>query len=382
MAYKTPVSLRIASLSFFCKNYNMNEDFSTKVNLMKALAILLVVSGHLEFSLLGMFTPYSFQLALFFFISGYLFKEKYLDEVGTFIQRRFKSLLVPYFLYSTFYLGATVLIAKLTGKFWGMPINFKNFFITPFLNGHQFDLSCPLWFVTQLFMTMVAFLFIFRALRAAKNNKYFHLAIFTILGVFAIPLSKLVPVDPFVLVIIRTMFSLFFVYLGYYYRNFIEDKINIFTVKWLGAIIVLQSILWLFNRDFTPMHGIGLSYVLVWARFDQQLIVPIITALTGIWASLFVVKITYPYLKDVKFVRQMGETTYHIMANHLLVMYIITAVFLYLNGIPISERANHDIYWIYNPIQTTYFYFVLTMVVSTYLGVGLKALKKKFLPDA
>ena len=55
-----------------------NEDFSTKVTLLKALAILLVVSGHLEFSLMGMFTPYSFQLALFFFISGYLFKEKYL----------------------------------------------------------------------------------------------------------------------------------------------------------------------------------------------------------------------------------------------------------------------------------------------------------------
>ena len=80
----------------------MNEDFSTKVDLMKALAILLVVSGHLEFSLLGMFTPYSFQLALFFFISGYLFKDKYLNDEVTFIERRFKSLLVPYFWYNLF----------------------------------------------------------------------------------------------------------------------------------------------------------------------------------------------------------------------------------------------------------------------------------------
>lgn len=355
----------------------MKEDFPTKVNLMKALAILLVVSGHLEFSLLGMFTPYSFQLALFFFISGYLFKEKYLGEVVTFIERRFKSLLVPYFWYNLFYMGVTVLIFHLTGKFWGKPISLKNFFITPFLNGHQFDLSCPLWFVTQLFITMIAFLFIFRALKSAKDNKYFHLAVFAILGVSAIPLSKIIPVDPLNLVVIRTMFSLFFVYLGYYYRHFIEDKINIFTAKWLGAMIVLQSILWLFNRDFEPEHGIGLSYVLVWARFDQQLIVPVITALTGIWASLFVIKILYPYMKDVRFVRLMGENTYHIMANHLLVMYIITAVFMYINGIPISERANRDIYWIYNPVQTTYLYFVITMVVSTYIGVGLKFLKSR-----
>ena len=58
--------------------------FDNRVNVLKALAILLVVSGHLEFSLLGMFTPYSFQLALFFFISVYLFKEKYLYDVANF----------------------------------------------------------------------------------------------------------------------------------------------------------------------------------------------------------------------------------------------------------------------------------------------------------
>ena len=156
----------------------MDKEFSNKVNVLKALAILLVVSGHLEFSLFGMFTPYSFQLALFFFISGYLFKDKYLNDVFTFIKRRVKSLLVPYYLYNTFYLLITILIARLTGKFWGQPISLKNFFITPFLNGHQFDLSCPLWFVTQLFMTMIVFLFLFRMLKKMCDNKIFHLIIF------------------------------------------------------------------------------------------------------------------------------------------------------------------------------------------------------------
>ena len=142
----------------------MNNVHFNEINILKALAIMLVVSGHLEFSLLGMFTPYSFQLALFFFISGYLFKDKYLTNIAEFMDKRIKSLLVPYFWYNLFYLCVTLLIAKLTGKLWGMPITFKNFFITPFLNGHQFDLSCPLWFVTQLFMTMTVFLFLMRTL--------------------------------------------------------------------------------------------------------------------------------------------------------------------------------------------------------------------------
>lgn len=355
----------------------MDKIFSEKVNVLKALAILLVVSGHLEFSLMGMFTPYSFQLALFFFISGYLFKEKYLDNVAEFIRRRVKSLLVPYFLYNIFYLIVTVLIAKWTGHLWGKPITWKNFFITPFLNGHQFDLSCPLWFVTQLFMTLIVFLFIFKVLRKINDNKYFHLSVFLILGLLAIPVSKTVTLGSFELVVVRTMFSMFFVYLGFYYKHYVEDFHDIFTYKWLGAVITLQSVLWLFNRDYDPQHGIGLSYVLVWARFDEQIIVPIITALTGIWASLFVVKITFPYIKDCKFIQQMGKVTYHIMANHLLVMFIITAILMKIHGLPVAERAEHNIYWIYNPVQTTYFYFVVTMVVTTYLGVGLQWIKCK-----
>ena len=353
----------------------MDKIFSDKINLLKALAITLVVSGHLEFRMFDMFPPYSFQLALFFFISGMLFKDKYLDMVVEFIKRRVKSLLVLYFLYSAFYAGITVLLAKLTGKFWGMELSFKNFFITPFLNGHQFDLSCPMWFVTQLFMTMITFLFLQRFLREKKE--WIRGVFYTVLGVSAIPLSKMIVLDPVTLIAIRIMFSLFFVYLGHLYTTKIHGNYNIFTPKILGAVICLQAVLWHFNRDFDPVHGIGLSFVLVWARFDSQIIVPVLTSLTGIWFSLFFINVTYEYLKDIKFIKLVGENTYHIMANHLFVMYIITAVIFWINGIPISERNEHNIYWIFNPVQNTYLYFVLTMVITTYIGVGLKFIKSK-----
>ena len=184
---------------------------------------------------------------------------------------------------------------------------------------------------------------------------------------------------PVLLLVVRTMFSLLFVYLGYFYTHYIKDRHDIFTVKWFGAVIVLQAVLWLFNTDYDPVQGIGLSYILVWAQFNTPFIVPVLTSVTGIWASLFAVKIFYPYLKDVKFLQDMGNVTYHIMANHLFVMYLITAFFMYLNGVPMTERANHDIYWIYDPVKTTYLYFVLTMVITTYTGVGLRKLKSYIL---
>lgn len=367
----------------------MDKIFSDKINILKALAIILVVSGHLEFRFFDMFPPYSFQLALFFFISGMLFKDKYLDSVGEFIKRRIKSLLVLYFLYSAFYCLVTIIIDKLTGKFWGMELSFKNFFITPFLNGHQFDLSCPMWFVMQLFITMVTFLFLQKQFRNIPEKIKF--AIYTLMGFSAIPISKmftpilfsinnsntLTTINPVALILVRTLFSLFFVYLGHFYTTKIEGKYNIFTPKILAWVICIQAILWHFNRDFNPTHGIGLSYVLVWARFDSQIIVPVLTSITGIWFSLFFIHVTYNYLKDIKFIKTIGENTYHIMANHLFVMFIITAIIFKINGIPFEERNLHNIYWIYNPVQNTYLYFVLTMLISTYSGVILKYIKSK-----
>lgn len=366
---------RVNVYIFFLYNILMDKIFSDKINILKALAIVLVVSGHLEFRFFDMFPPYSFQLALFFFISGMLFKEKYLDNAADFIKRRVKSLLLLYFLYSAFYAIVTIILAKLTGKFWGMDLNLYNFFVTPFLNGHQFDLSCPMWFVTQLFITMVTFLFLERMFRNLSTTK--KSIIYTLMGFSAIPLSKVFSLTPVFLVIIRTMFSLFFVYLGHFYIKKIHGNYNIFTPKILGIVLCLQAVLWHFNRDFDLVHGIGLSYVLVWARFDSQIIVPVLTSITGIWFSLFFIEITYNYLKDIKFVRLIGENTYHIMANHLFVMYIITAVILKLNGIPISERNTHNIYWIFNPVQNTYLYFILTMIITTYTGVFLKRIKKR-----
>lgn len=351
------------------------EIFNNKINFLKAIAIMIIVSGHLEFSLIPMFPPYSFHIALFFFISGYLFKEKYLNSVYEFIVRKAKSLLVPYYLYIAFYLVVTLIIAKLTGKFWGMPINLKNYLITPFLNGHQLDLACPLWFVAQLFITLIFFLFVFRKLKNIKDNKWFHLGVFFVLALISTAMSDY-RFDNLMLVAIRTMFSLFFVYLGYFYKNNIEGKYNIFSLKALCLLILVQALLWLFNKDYTPIDGIGLSYILVWGEFDDFLI-PILTSITGIWASLFVVEILYPYLKDNKFIYHVGQNTYHIMANHLFMFYLITVILMKIKGIPLDVKNSHDIFWLVSPLKTTYFYFVIGMITTTYIGVGLKYLKKK-----
>lgn len=344
----------------------MDMIFSNKINLLKALAIILVVSGHLEFSLFGMFPPYSFQLALFFFISGMLFKEKYINDMKTFFQKRVKSLLIPYFCYELFYLIITYFLYKQSGEFLGDEISLKSFFITPFINGHQLLLCAPLWFVPQLFLSLCAFVILMKLLNKFQD-KWHKLCLFSILGFGAIPLFKYVGNSIVSLMVMKLMFSLFFIYIGYFYSKYVKDKIDIFQPKYLGFILVFQSVLWLFNRDFDPTHGIGLSYVLVWGRFDNQLIVPVLTAITGIWFSLFFIEITYSYFKDIKLLKDIGNNTYHIMANHTFVMFIITVLLCHYNHVHIDFR-NDKIYTIFDPVQTTYLYFVLVLLITTYIG--------------
>lgn len=167
---------------------------------------------------------------------------------------------------------------------------------------------------------------------------------------------------------------MFFVYLGFLYKSNIEGKFNIFSTKISFAVIAVQSLLWLTNKDYTPTDGVGLSYILVWGKFNDFLIT-ILTSLTGIWITLYITEIIYPYLKDNKFIFAMGQNTYHIMTNHLFIMYLITIVLMEIKGIPIEIKNLHDIYWFVSPLKTTYFYFITTMFVSTYLGVGLNNMK-------
>ena len=347
----------------------MDNIFNNKINILKALAIMIVVAGHLEFSIIPMFPPYSFQVVLFFFIAGMLYKEKY--SFIEFFKRRLKTLLLPYFLYVLVYIGITAAISPLTGKFWGVPVNWYNELIIPFLTGHQLDLISPLWFVPQLFTTLI----IYKVCSYIPGNSILKTFIYTVFALAAIQMGEFAG-NLCVLYLLRTLFSLLFVHLGHMYMTKINGKYSLFTGRIFFIVMCLQSVLWFSNADYTPADGIGLSYILVWGEFDNWL-VPIITSLTGIWMSLFIVDIFYDKVKNWTFLQQIGQNTYHIMANHLLVFNFITYLLLAVKGISFDIKNNADIYWFFCPLKTTYFYFVIGLIVTTYLGIFLKNIKRR-----
>lgn len=73
-------------------NYAKRYEF---IDLFKTIGIIFMVMGHVGFG--DRFAHYiaAFHMPMFFFISGYLFKDKY--TFNEFITRKFNSLIKPYF---------------------------------------------------------------------------------------------------------------------------------------------------------------------------------------------------------------------------------------------------------------------------------------------
>lgn len=356
----------------------MNAELSNKINILKAVGIIYVIFGHLEFWSHNIFAPYTFHMALFFFISGMVFKEKYLYSVFEYIVRRIKSLLIPYYSYFFVYSVIAILISKISGHFYGQTLDAKNIFITPFLNGHQIDFIGPLWFVPQLFISLIVFLFIQRNFVKTPDN--IKLVLYLILCIASTFIFKHKGLQPIVFLTAKTMFSLFFIYLGNYFIKQYENGNKFFTPNFIFsskmciAVILLQSFLW----AYAGYKNTTLNYIMVWGIFNNNVFLPIISSITGIWFCLLLVHILYNFVKDNKVIRLIGENTYHIMAIHLFIMFIITKILIRIYDSP-NGIHGEGIYTFHNLDCNFYLYIFISLFVSTGIAVVLKKSKKVLL---
>lgn len=80
-----------------------SEENSRIFSIMKGLGIIFVVAGHTSFSPVSHFV-YLFHLAIFYFVAGYFFKDKYIDNKLLFIWKKVKGLWFPLIGYGTVFM--------------------------------------------------------------------------------------------------------------------------------------------------------------------------------------------------------------------------------------------------------------------------------------
>ena len=146
----------------------MNKAYSSDnrivwVDMLKGVAILAVMIGHLvPYTYIGDFV-YSFSIPLFIFVSGYLFKSY--NSFKEFITHRFKSLLIPYLMFG---LPFPIVIAFYNATFAGgsySPFSLADYFYALLQELYNYIIQIRyqvIWYLAMIFLVNVVMYFILK----------------------------------------------------------------------------------------------------------------------------------------------------------------------------------------------------------------------------
>lgn len=119
------------------------------IDLLKGIGILFVVAGHSALSPSFVGYIFSFHMPLFFFLSGYLFSAGKYPDFKSFLGKKARSLLVPYF---SFALVSMVLIFLMNWFLLGAGSDIPGMVGDTLVSTrNSIAYNNPLWFLTALF---------------------------------------------------------------------------------------------------------------------------------------------------------------------------------------------------------------------------------------
>jgi fucose 4-O-acetylase-like acetyltransferase len=286
------------------------------IDILKGIGILSIVIGH-SWYFAGKYV-YSYHLALFFFISGFLYNEqKYGNNPFLNLSNRLKNNYCKYLFYSGI-LGLLhnflidVHIYNVSMVYWKF-YDFRNYI----LNSAVFTNSDPLygatWFVMPLILGSSIFGGIIYIGNIVKEKTKSNLAkniVIIILGLIICALGYermyIKFILPFRLDVALFVIPLFLI--AYYIKTYIKDYNK--YLKWYVAIIfLLLSIFLTYKKGWSISLG---SQDIIYYRFY-------ILAIIGIYECMYLANLIYNKLKILACVFSfLGKYTFEIMAFHFL----------------------------------------------------------------
>lgn len=311
------------------KDYKQESLF---ISIIKALGIVLVISGHMGgiFNLIGIpykeseiFPAYSFHMPAFIFVSGYYFKLNSSVKFRKFIKNKIHKLIIPYYMANIFYGILTHYLKKSSIFSNCKDLSLINLFIEPWLSGYQFNLNGPAWFVLFLFLIQFTYFTLKKFIYLNKDtpSKKFELIIlisFVVLGLVGTYASKFefIQNNSIYWALIRVLFGLQFYQLGYFYRTFLLDKIPINIKSFLILILLKLAFIETVGNYTFSMRAL---------LFKHEVVFPLIVSIFGIYyiihIAYFILLIVKKYnLSKIKsLLVTLGNNTWSIMMHHMFI---------------------------------------------------------------
>lgn len=284
------------------------------IDISRAFAIIFIVLGHTivhseHCRILYKFI-YSFNVVLFFIISGYVFKIKS-EKFEVFLKNKFTRIMIPYFAWETMFLIPYFLFGNNVDNTLGNNGSFsiKQIILNILIgNGNNSALkqNTSLWFLPALFTMEIVFYFIIKKIQKL-NNKQIDIMTLVILFLIGMISSYL----KYNLIWgLKTVLNIgVFFYIGYLLKKYNMFKENYFLTK--NYVIVIMVLLGLCGFYFNGIVGcIDYVYGNYYLMF-----------LSGLFISLIIINISYK-IKNSNILEYIGRNTMGILIFHKLIVII------------------------------------------------------------
>ncbi len=299
--------------------YKENKVF----RILSAIAIILVVAGHLGYNLFEigeLFPYYSFHVFIFLFVSGYFYRKEAQERIISYLLGKCATLLLPYFVWNLFY-GVLAGALRGVGFSIGEPLSLRTVFLSPFLDGHQFMYNFPAWFVPVLFMIEVLNVCLRKVLSLLRlDREWLIFGACLLAGIATVWLAIEGHVWGYYKLPGRLLFMMPGFQMGRIYREKLEKHDTLEDGPYFLIVMGVQVLITILCD--------GLAFSAVWVTsFANGPVVPYLTVVTGIafWLRVARIMSGIPYLSR-KMV-YIGRETYSVMMHHMASFMLVKGVF-------------------------------------------------------
>lgn len=238
----------------------MNAQRFYTIDIAKAFAIILVVIGHFQNDNLPVGYDimrdviYMFHMPLFMFASGFLYQvSKRTESYGSFVLKKFKRLMIPYFTVSIIILCIKLLMHSILPV--ENPVTLKSFIEIFYYPSAGFFL----WFIWALFLIMII-MPIFKTVAS-------HICLLAIAGI----LHFLAPKLPEIFCLDKAAGMLIFFISGITVADFMKMKgITSFSSLWhiLSTIIFCAIAGYILYGTYNELNNLSKSIIFLCANFS------------------------------------------------------------------------------------------------------------------
>jgi len=333
------------------------------ISVAKGIAIILMVLAHTRFCSYGAWFINMFHMPLFYFASGYCFKDKYLDEFRNFFVKRIKGIYYPYIKWCLIFLLLYVVFLRLhliKGNEYTCSDYLSKLTRIFTLNSGFSELLGGYWFLESLFW--------------ASFISYFWLKIFRkpLLGVWIIVVIAILLLwkgwsFPYLSIWGKEFFASSFFLFGKCLKDEkFEFKVNVYIVLFSVLVIAIGTHYWAMGMNGNKM---------CWWK-----IVPFfVTAILGINLIMFLSRYLvqrYGTVFYVNFLADAGNNSLTILTWHFLLFKFVSLLIVAFFELNIESLSEFPVITEYAQMGFSLLFFMVGLMIPMSI---VKCEKLKFL---